>query len=261
MAKMALDGKKVLVTGAASGIGRSAAIRLAADGAAAAIVDRRVEGAHVVAREIAARGGVALEICADVGCEEQVIEAFDVAEREIGALDVVVANAGIYLGSSASAERDAAVHELSSTAWETTLRTNLTGVFLTCKYGVRALLANGGGSIVIIGSPTGEFGMELGAHAYSASKAGVHGLARVMANEYAKRNIRVNVVLPGLTKTSIDPAHHGDPGAFTDVLTQIPLGRAATPEEISPMIAFLASDDASYVTGALFHVDGGLTAV
>jgi 3-oxoacyl-[acyl-carrier protein] reductase len=124
-----------------------------------------------------------------------------------------------------------------------------------------ALARAGGGSVVLTGSPTGLSGFAAGETAYSASKAGVHGLARVVANEYAKRNIRVNIVVPGLIDTPINHPFLDDPAQYEPVLQSIPLGRAGQAEDVAGMFAWLVSDDAAYVAGGMFMVDGGQTAV
>ena len=191
----------------------------------------------------------------DVGDGYAVIAAFERCRSEWQGLDVLVSSAGVELAD------DAAVHELELSAWDRTIRTNLTGTFLVCKHGVRVLMESGGGSVVIVGSPCGMYGVELGFHAYSASKGGVHGLARVMANEYAEQGIRVNVVVPGLVRTAINDAFYEDESLVEATMKSIPLGREGRAEEIAAAIAFLASEDASYAVGGLFMVDGGLTAI
>ena len=238
-----LDGKRALVTGAARGIGRAIAERLAAEGTRVAGID--VDAVHTD-----------LAVQADVRDEDAVRAAFDRVAAAWGGLDVVVANAAVQLtGSDDRADR------LDLDVWRETVDVNLTGAFLTAKHGARALLEDGGGAIVCIGSPAGAFGIAPGLQAYAASKAGLIGLVRTMAADYSARGIRVNAVYPGITETPMNRWWIDDPAKRAEVLAPVPIGRAARAEEIAAVAAFLASDDASYVTGAVWTVDGGLTAV
>ena len=240
-----LVGKRAFVTGAASGIGRAVAERFAAEGARVAGVDRTPFTAPDV-----------LALKAEVTDEGAVAGAFAAATDAFGGLDVVVVNAAIQLFG-----RDALVHELDAGVWDATHAVNLRGAFLTAKHGVRALLAAGGGAVLMTGSPTGLYGAAPHFAAYSASKAGVHGLARTIAIGYADRRIRCNVIVPGFTETPLVRPAFDDPEELATISAGIPVGRPGTAPEVAAVAVFLASDEASYVTGAMYTVDGGQTAV
>ena len=251
-----IAGKRAIITGAGNGIGRAAAMRFAREGARVGVIDIKRGAVDQVVSEIAASGGEAMPLIADVTDEDQVARAVDQAVTRWGGLDIVVANAGIELVGE-----DARAHELTKEVWDRTIAVNLTGVFLACKYGIRALLASGGGSVICTASPTGLFGSAPGYSAYSASKAGVYGLARVMANDYARLGIRVNAVIPGFTNTPMTKYFMENDEEREGLLHTIPLGRPGEPEEVAAVMLFLASDEASYVTGAAWASDGGMTAI
>lgn len=251
-----LAGKRAIITGAGNGIGRATAIRFSQDGARVGLIDINQAAIEEVSTLIHAVGGEALPLVADVTDETQVTHAVDQASTQWGGLDIVVANAGIELVGE-----DARAHELTKEVWDRTIAVNLTGNFLTCKHGIRALLASGGGSVVCTASPTGLFGCAPGYSAYSASKAGVYGLTRVMANDYARSGIRVNAVIPGFTNTPMTKYFLENDEERAGLLQSIPLGRPGLPEEVAAVILFLASDEAAYVTGAAWASDGGMTAI
>jgi len=243
-----LSGKRALITGAASGIGRAAAARFTTEGAAVALLDRDGPGVLEAAAEIGALG-----LAADVRLEAEIEAAVAEAVDALGGLDILVANAGVQLhGEDDRADR------LALEVWERTLRINLTGVFLTCKHGIPALLDAGGGSVVCTSSPTAFSGVAPGYDAYSASKAGVLGLVRAMARDYAP-DVRVNAVVPGFVETALVAPVTRDAEWLANVLSTVPLGRAGRPEEVAGLIAFVASDACAYATGASFVLDGGMT--
>lgn len=247
-------GKRMIITGAGAGIGRAAARRFAAEGARVGLIDIDSDAGEAVRREIEAVGGDALVLVADVSDEAQIERAVEQAVQAWSGLDIVVANAGIEL-----AREDDRADRLSLEVWKRTIDVNLTGVFLTCKHGIRALLASGGGSVVCTASPTGLYGCAPGQDAYSTSKAGVYGLVRVMAADYARDGIRVNGVMPGYTRTPMTAwVTPEEDAAF---VATIPLGRQGEPDDVASVMLFLASDEAAYVTGAVWAADGGLTAI
>ena len=251
-----LSGKMAAVTGAGSGIGRAAAIRLSEEGCGVAVLDRNGDAAAAVAGEIVAAGGKAIGVTVDVSQESQVEAAFVDVVRQFGRLDILVSNAGIFAPG-----RDRKVGELQRAVWDEILGINLTGMYLVCKYGVNAIRDTAGkGAVVITGSPTGLLGLSPDDSSYSASKAGVHGLARIMAADYAPLGIRVNVIVPGFTLSPLVAASAADPATLQRILSGVPIKRGALPEEIGAAIAFLASEDASYMVGSIMVVDGGQTA-
>ncbi|WP_168247802.1 MULTISPECIES: SDR family NAD(P)-dependent oxidoreductase [unclassified Mesorhizobium] len=252
-----LSGKIAAVTGGGSGIGRAAAMRLVEEGCCIAVLDRNGDAATAAANEIIAAGGKALGLTVDVANEAEVEAAFKQLVTHFGRLDILVANAGIFAPG-----RDKKVGELPRDVWDEVLGVNLTGMYLTLKYGVNAIRGTAGkGAVVVTGSPTGILGLSPQDTSYSASKAGVHGLARIMATDYAREGIRVNVVIPGFTLSPLVAAQITEPSRMEKIMAGIPLGRAAQPEEIGAAIAFLASDDASYMVGSIVLVDGGQTAI
>jgi NAD(P)-dependent dehydrogenase (short-subunit alcohol dehydrogenase family) len=247
-----LAGKTALVTGAGTGIGRAVAERFAREGARVVIADR---DAAAASDAVAAIGETARAAVLDISDEGSVEAAFVELTAAGWAPDVVVANAGVQLFG-----QDAPVADLDLEVWKRTIDINLTGTFLTVKHAVRTMLAGGtGGSVILTGSPTGLNGEGRDFTAYSASKAGIHGLARTVAAAYADRGIRVNTVVPGYTETSLVTAISSDPESRAAIIGRIPLGRAGAPADVEGIMVFLASSDADFATGALFAVDGGMT--
>jgi NAD(P)-dependent dehydrogenase (short-subunit alcohol dehydrogenase family) len=251
-------GMRVLITGAGSGIGEATAILFAREGASVGLVGRTMGKLEDVASRIRAEGGEALVLAADVGREEQISGAVARLVAAWGGLDACVAVAGI----ERFAQGDDRVDRLDLSVWQEIVDTNLTGMFLTCKHAIRAMLASGGGALVVTGSPTAQYGFALGEDAYAASKAGCHGLARIMASEYAREGIRVNCVIPGVIDTPINALALRDyPDDMAAMVETVPLRRIGHAEDVAPMNLWLCTNEATYVTGGFFVVDGGLTAV
>ncbi|WP_022899939.1 SDR family NAD(P)-dependent oxidoreductase [Humibacter albus] len=249
-----LDGKTALVTGSATGIGYAVASRFAAEGARVIIADRDADAARAAATAIGADRARAEMM--DISDEASVAAAFASAETDGWTPDVVVANAGVQLFG-----QDAKAADLDLDVWRRTVDINLTGTFLTVKHAVRSMVPRGGGSIILTGSPTGLNGEGADFTAYSATKAGIHGLARTVAAAYAKDNVRVNTVVPAYTETSLVTTITTDPEARAAIIGRIPLGRAGSPRDVEGIMVFLASDDGAFATGSLFAVDGGMTTI
>jgi NAD(P)-dependent dehydrogenase (short-subunit alcohol dehydrogenase family) len=249
-----LRGTTAVVTGAASGIGAACAALLADRGADVALLDR--DAAALAAHDGATRAGRLLALPVDVTDDAALAAAVGRAEAELGPVRVGVLSAGVQLFG-----QDARLGDVDPQVWERTVRVNLTGAFLSARHCLRAMERAGGGSLVFIGSPTGLLGVAPGFTAYSASKAGVHGLVRVAAADYAAAGIRVNAVIPGYTATPLVRTISDDPTAEGDLLAGVPLRRPGTPQDVAAMVGFLASPESTFCTGGFYPVDGGMTAV
>lgn len=252
-----LAGKNVLITGAASGIGRATALRCAAEGARVALLDIAEEGLRETSSYITTSGGHAFPVTVNLTQPDAVRAAVADVINHWGRLDGVFNSAG----GSGRAYGDGPVDRCTIEGWRWTLDLNLTSIFLVCKYAVPALLASRG-AIVNIASVLGLVGgdEDFATHAYAASKAGVIGLSRAMASYYAPQGVRVNVVAPGLIATPMSRRAQEDP-AIQERLPQLqPLTRAmGAAEDVANAVVFLLSDEARFITGVVLPVDGGWT--
>ncbi|MGH7725753.1 MAG: 3-oxoacyl-[acyl-carrier-protein] reductase [Candidatus Eiseniibacteriota bacterium] len=246
-AALPLAGQVAIVTGGATGIGRALVEALAADGAHVAIVARNLERAAAAATEIKARGRSAAAFAADVVDEGAVNSAFDAILKAFGRLDIVVNNSGV--------TRDGLVLRMSDAAWDEVVDTNLKGVFHCCRAAARTLLKQKSGRIVNITSVVGQMGNP-GQANYVASKAGVIGLTKALAKEFAPRGVTVNAVAPGFIRTAMTDALTEEQRA--EMFKAIPLGRFGEPEDVAEVVRFLVSPKAAYITGQVWNVDGGM---
>ena len=248
-----LDGKVALITGAASGMGRVAATLFASEGAKIVLADVLDADTEAAAGEIQSAGGDAHAVHADVSIASDCEAMVGAAVERFDSLDVLYNNAGIFPGD------DGGVTETSEATWDRVININLKGVFLGCKYGVAAMLESGGGSIINVASFVALMGAATPQIAYTASKGGVLAMTREIAVEFARKGIRANALCPGPIETPLLAELMSHPVRRERRLVHIPVGRLGQPEEIARAALFLASDESSYITGATFVVDGGIT--
>jgi NAD(P)-dependent dehydrogenase (short-subunit alcohol dehydrogenase family) len=246
-----LDGKVVVITGAGGGIGREAAVLFSEEGASVCVADVSAEQGEQTAADC--REAFFQEV--DVSDSASVEAMYAATAERYGRIDVLYNNAGIMPAD------DASVLDTAPEAWERVLDVNAKGVFLCCKHGIPHLLERGGGSVINVASFVALVGAATSQVAYTASKGAVLSLTRELAVEFARRGVRVNALCPGPVETPmLMRLFEDDPAAYDRRRVHLPMGRLAKPREVALGALFLASDESSYVTGATFLVDGGLTA-
>jgi 3-oxoacyl-[acyl-carrier protein] reductase len=244
---MSLSGRVALVTGASQGIGRTCALRLAQEGATVAAAARNQEKLNQLVGEIVSAGGQAASFAVDVADEEQIRSALKTAVAQFGKIDILVNNAGI--------TRDQLVLRMKRSDWDAVVQTNLTSAYLCIQQVIPAMLKQRWGRIINVTSVFGQMG-QAGQANYAASKAGLIGLTMAIAREVGSRNITCNAVAPGFIETAMTAGLSEE--FKQNAVKQIPLGRVGTPEDVASAVAFLASDQASYITGHVLSVNGGM---
>jgi 3-oxoacyl-[acyl-carrier protein] reductase len=244
---MSLSGRVALITGASQGIGRACALKLAASGASVAAAARNQEKLNELVGQINAAGGKAAAFPLDVADEEQLKTAFKAALGQFGKIDILVNNAGI--------TKDQLVMRMKRSDWDAVLNTNLTSAYLCIQQVIGSMLKQRWGRIINITSIFGQTG-QAGQANYAASKAGLIGLTMAIARELASRNITCNAVAPGFIETAMTSVLGED--FKQNALKMVPLGRIGTPEDVANAVAFLTSEEASYITGHVLNVNGGM---
>lgn len=248
-----LQGKVAIVTGAASGIGAETAMRLAQEGAAVVVADINLPGAEQLVARIIQAGAAAAAVRVDLGDEQSIIDMISFAVDRFGGLDILDNNAA---DTRLSATRDGGVEHTDTQVWDTLMRINLRGTMIACRAAIPRMRARGGGSIINMSSGSGLTGA-LAPTAYGVSKAGIIMLTQYVATQHGKEGIRCNAIAPGLIVT--DAASSYASGPFGEMMLRHHLTpRLGTPGDIASAVAFLASDEASFITGQVIAVDGGL---
>ena len=244
---MKLEGRVALVTGASQGIGHACALALAGQGASVAVAARNQQKLDDLVAQITAGGGKAAAFVMDVADEEQIKSSIKSALGQFGKIDILVNNAGI--------TRDQLVMRMKRTDWDAVLNTNLTSAYLCIQQIIGSMLKQRWGRIINITSIFGQMG-QAGQANYAASKAGLIGLTMAMAREVASRNITCNAVAPGFIETGMTAVLSEE--LKQSAVKMIPLGRVGAPEDVASAVSFLASDEASYITGHVLNVNGGM---
>jgi len=247
-----LKNKVGIITGASTGIGRSCALSWAREGAKLVLADLNETEGQATTKMVQDAGGKAIFVKCDVGSSKDNASLVEACIKEFGKLDIACNNAGIGGGASSVADKEIA-------DWDNVIRINLSGVFYGCKYQIAAMLKNGGGSIINMASILGNVGFA-GASAYVAAKHGVIGLTKTAALDHSAQGIRVNAVGPAFIRTPMIEHLEADPAIKASLIAAHAIGRLGEPEEIAELVTWLASDKASFVTGAYYPVDGGYLA-
>jgi 3-oxoacyl-[acyl-carrier protein] reductase len=244
---MSLSGRVAFITGASQGIGQCCALKLAERGAAVAVAARTQDKLEALVQQITSSGGKAAAFALDVTNEDQIKSAFKSAIEHFGKIDILVNNAGI--------TRDQLIMRMKRADWDTVLDTNLTSAYLCIQQAIGPMLKQRWGRIINITSIFGQMG-QAGQANYAASKAGLIGLTMAVARELASRNITCNAVAPGFIDTAMTAGLTED---FKQTAVKlIPLGRVGTPQDVANAVAFLASEESSYITGHVLNVNGGM---
>ena len=251
---MRLDGKVALITGGASGMGKVASGLFAREGARIVLSDVADEAGEATAAEIRDAGGEAAYVHADVSKESDAKAMVDAAVERFGGLHILYNNAGVMM------PEDGSVDSTDERIWDITLGVNVKGVAFGCKYGVPAIIASGGGSIVNVASFVAWMGAATSQTAYTSSKGAVLAMTREIAVEYARRGVRCNALCPGPIETPLLMQLLSDDAKRQRRFVHIPMGRLGQAEELAKAALFLASDDSSFMTGTSLIVDGGITA-
>ena len=247
MSPKRLAGRIAVITGGSRGIGLATAARLAEDGASVVVSARDAGRLDAAVTELEAHGSPVLGVAGDVTRREDADRLAETTKQQFGRIDILVNNAGV--------TRDALFVRMKDDDWDTVLDVNLRGVFLVTRAITKTMVRQKGGRVINVSSTAGAMG-NAGQANYSAAKAGLIGFTKATARELAHWSITVNAVAPGLIQTEMSASM---PGAARDaMIAQIPLGRVGTPREVAEVVGFLAGDEAAYITGQVFHVNGGL---